>query len=104
MRRTSLMVLISIIVLITVGCGSTQWIPHQRPETPEERIAVAKHESLILSKIPQELSGHDQDWDDAIAAAHRIAVKTWCKTRLYEFQHGFSGRYTGRFKELEHAQ
>lgn len=87
----------AIILLCSVlsGCSS-QWFAEQRPETTEEREAVAKHELEILSHIPSTLSGHDQDWDDAMATAHKIAVQTHCKHRLYEYY----GGYTGKRKEI----
>ncbi len=101
-KKKTLMIMFGMLLLagVLAGCGP-QWLSKQRPETPEERQAVAKHEIQILSNIPQTLSGNDQDWDDAIAEAHRIAVKTWCKTRLYEFIPDFNGgEYTGRYKEI----
>jgi hypothetical protein len=84
-----------LILLFCVGCS--QWVAEKRPETQEERLAVAKHEAEILSKIPQTLSGHDQDWDDVIAEVHKISVDTYCKTRLYEWKQHF----TGKMREVE---
>lgn len=82
-----------------MGC-SNSWVPQRKPETPEERKAVMEHETKILSNIPKTLAGHDQDWDDAIATAHRVAVETQCKTRLYEHDPGWKNGYTGRMKEI----
>jgi len=91
--------MIIILSIICLGCGIA-WVEEQRPETPEERLAVAQLEKEILSKIPHTLSGHDQDWDDVIMAAHKIAVKTFCKSRLYE-RDGWSSQYTGNRKETK---
>lgn len=104
MKTKSQRLVVGLIVLLClplfIGC-SNSWVPRQKPETPEERKAVADHEARILSNIPKALAGHDQDWDDAIAMAHRVAVETHCKTRLYEFDRGFDGGLTGRMKEIQ---
>lgn len=90
--------LIVIACLFIFGCG-TNWKVEKHPETDKERDSVAKHEKEILSKIPSTLSGHDQDWDDVIIAAHNIAVQTYCKDRLYEYEWSCLVR-TGKIKEI----
>lgn len=84
------------------GKGDTQWVVEKRPETPEEREAVAREEKSILAHAPHSLSGHDQDWDDAIRAVHYMEVSTACKSRLYEKinRGGNNWVYTGRVKDL----
>lgn len=52
------------------------------PTTPEEREQVIMLEAQLLRDIPSVLSGHDQDWDDAIRAAHAVACKTICEPTL----------------------
>lgn len=87
------------IVLSILLCSCTpQWIPDRRPETVEESKAVAELEIKLMEQVPHSLSGHDQDWDDAIDAAHKVAVDTICKERLYEYQ---GGNRTGRVKEVK---
>ncbi len=81
-----------------LGCGTT-WVTDRKIETPEERKCVAEHELKLLGKVPSTLSGHDQDWDDAIEAAHAAAINTCCATRAYEFKRGSDG-YTGRYREI----
>jgi len=93
----SCIIITAMILLCSVlsGCES-QWFAEQRPETAEERRAVSDHETMLLSNVPATLSGHDQDWDDVVETVHKIAVKTHCKTRLYEYY----GGYTGKMKEV----
>lgn len=104
MKNKSQRIIFGLITMLCLplfmGC-SNSWVPQQKPETPEERKAVMEHETKILSNIPKTLAGHDQDWDDAIAMAHRVAVLTHCKTRLYEFKTGFDCNFTGRMKEVQ---
>lgn len=94
---TGCIIITAIIMFCSVltGCSS-QWYAEQRPETAEERKAVADHEAQLLSTIPTTLSGRDQDWDDVVSTVHKIAVQTHCKTRLYEY----FGGYTGKMKEI----
>ena len=82
------------IVVLAGLCGCTQWVADYRPETPEEQQAVADLTLKLVGEVPQTLSGHDQDWDDVIKAAHAVATKTACKRRYYEL-HWWDG-YTGR--------
>lgn len=103
----------SIIILLTAllcGCGGHyEWIEHRQPMTDEERCATAAHELAIIAHTPTTLSGNDQDWDDAIKAAHDVAQKTWCKPRLFEWYacgviDPRSSGYTGRWKEVEQVK
>jgi hypothetical protein len=86
--------------LLISGC-SPDWIPQRKAETTEERKCVAEHEAKILNNVPKTLAGHDQDWDDAIVEAHKIAIDTCCQTRQYEFSRGFDGAYTGRMRDVK---
>ncbi len=90
-----------IIMLLINGCTESHWSPHRKIETKEERACVMKEERTLLRNVPRTLSGHDQDWDDAIKAAHEAAIDTCCATRLYEWESGFNGRgSTGAVKEV----
>lgn len=97
--RTILVVIASALL---VGCSResrTEWILKQEPTTDAERKAVAEHVERILSATPKTLSGHDQDWDDAIEMAHRQAAKYLCKPTLWEWVNaGYGSGYTGRWK------
>lgn len=90
---------------LLVGCGHREWILKHEPTTDAERKAVAEHVEKILSATPKTLSGHDQDWDDAIAMAHRQAVEYLCRPTLWEYFNGGMfgpiGGYTGRWKYTE---
>ena len=108
-KLTNLMALAAVgcTCLLGAGCSrrSYEWKAERKPETPEERAAVERETVAILAATPiQKLEGHDQDWDDAIATAHRCAIQTQCKTRLYEWLYiGFpEGRWeqTGRMSEV----
>lgn len=100
MKKELLMAALMVLALFMAGCGNN-WYAERKPETSEERAAVAQHEKILISNIPAQLSGHDQDWDDAIREAHRIAIETFCKTRLYEYTPG--GYPTGRIKEVDNS-
>lgn len=102
MKKRILLPVFVVVALFLTGCNGSAWVTDRRPETPEERKAVMEHETKILSQIPHTLSGHDQDWDDVVAVAHRAAVQTQCKERLYEVRTGvFVPRndWTGRMRE-----
>jgi len=95
--------LTSLFLFCIVGCNDPYWRFEQAPETPQERIAVAQLEIDILKAVQlNSLSGHDQDWDDAIKMAHKVAIKTICKKRLYEVNS--TGAYTGRMKEIKEGE
>lgn len=91
------------------GCGRPEpiWTERRVPTTDAERQAVAEHVERILASTPKSLGGHDQDWDDAIAEAHRQARASLCRPTLWEWQ-GDSflggGEYTGRWKYAEEAK
>jgi hypothetical protein len=73
------------------------WRIHHEPLTAEERAAVAAMTERILSATPRQLAGHDQDWDDAVRAAHRAACETHCAPRLFEYR---GQRRTGHWKAI----
>lgn len=84
------------------GCAdSISWTQRVVPTTDEERQKVAEHAERVLAGTPRTLSGHDQDWDDAIAQAHRDAVAVFCRPTMWELRHkGFPDAgcdFTGRW-------
>lgn len=80
------------------GIANAQtWRIHHEPMTAEERAAVAAMTERILSATPRQLAGHDQDWDDAVRAAHRAACETHCAPRLFEYR---GPRRTGQWKAI----
>lgn len=89
------------ILIFCSGCAPS-WILKYEPTTDAERKAVAAHVEGILSATPRTLSGHDQDWDDAIMAANRAACQALCRPTLWEYQGDMNGgQYTGRWKYAE---
>jgi len=97
MKTTSKILLFLFVVFILAACSVEHML--YVPTTPEERAQVAVMEAQLLRNIPGVLSGHDQDWDDAIRAAHDIACKTICEPTLWEYN-GFKGHYTGKWRRL----
>jgi hypothetical protein len=89
---------IAIVILMALTGCSTQWIPDYRPETEAEREAVAALTLKLVGEVPHTLSGHDQDWDDVVRAAHDVAEKTVCRLRYYEHDR-WNGGFTGRVRE-----
>lgn len=94
---SKLFILVSVVLLS--GCG-THWQEQSKPITPQERDCVQITTKAYLGQNPSTLAGHDQDWDDAISAAHFAAVKSCCKPRLYEID-SYSQRWTGKYKEIQ---
>lgn len=88
-----------LMVLSLIGCG-TYYAEDNKPMTDKERLCVQVVETDILSKTPKTLSGHDQDWDDAIKTAHKAACKSCCPSRLFEYDRQ-SQLWTGKYKEIE---
>jgi len=70
--------------------------------TPDEQINVLHAQNDILKATPSTLSGHDQDWDDAIMAAHLVACETMVRRKELEFKRkkGFAEPYekSGRWR------
>lgn len=72
-------------LLLLTGCGPDIWYQERNtPTTDAERRAVAEQAEKILAATPRSLSGHDQDWDDAIRQAHDSACRTQCRTTIWE--------------------
>ena len=110
MRYLKLILIVSVIALFT-GCVPTySWYAEQNIETPEEAKAVADLEQSLIFKAMGDLSlvGHDQNimdgYPDMLDKAHAIAIKTCCKTRMYEYQTswGDTPRKTGKVKDIEY--
>ncbi len=94
---------ITIIIFLTLflsGCldRPTYWEIQYEPTTETERKAICEHVEKILSATPRELSGVDQDWDDAIAEAHKRARLTICRPTFWEYDPENYHRRTGRWK------
>ena len=91
-----------IFALCFVWCGCTEqvyWSVRNEPTTEAERVAVAEQVKKIMAATPRTMSGHDQDWDDAIAAATRSAKETLCRPTLWE--HLSYQRWTGKWRYLD---
>ena len=101
-RRTVLFVgSMALLSFLFIGCNSSNWHPQRKVETESERKCVMQEERALLRNVPRTLSGHDQDWDDAIKAAHEAAIQTCCATRIYEYRHRFTDQgWTGAMKEV----
>jgi hypothetical protein len=81
------------------------WRLRTVPTTEAERVKVAELETQILRSTPATLAGHDQDWDDAILAAHQTAVETVCAPTLWEYQPGHGRQeWTGQWVPLHPKQ
>lgn len=104
--RMKALALIVLAAVMGVGCfqSSPIWQMRNVPTTEVEREKVSQETEKILAATPKSLAGHDQDWDDAIAEANRVACETWCKPTLWERAPiGSSGLwdYTGNWKKTE---
>jgi formate dehydrogenase assembly factor FdhD len=88
--------------LFLAGCGTYNVTEHI-PQTQEERDCVIKVEQELMSRVPKTLSGHDQDWDDAIKAAHNAALNTCVQPVLVEYK-SFGNEPTGKIKKYSKAQ
>ena len=82
-------------LMAVCGCGKqTYWDMKHVPTTDSERAKVAEETERILAATPRNLSGHDQDWDDAIQEAKETAMETWCKPTLWKrFDYTYTGQY-----------
>jgi hypothetical protein len=88
------------LALLLCGCEEKRWwVVRNEPTTDAERQAVAEQVARILSSAPATLSGHDQDWDDAIRQATESAKESLCKPTLWEC--GDFRVWTGRWRYLE---
>lgn len=106
MKRIKLLAACVLGGLLLTGCKpSTRWCEMRECVTTDERVAVSDLESRLLNRVPLVLAGHDQDWDDAIKAAHKAAMETCVPLRLFErsypgtFMEDWSdGTWTGRWR------
>jgi hypothetical protein len=106
-RLTTFVGVISLGLL--AGCSrSPVWVERETPTTEQERKAVAEMIVKILAATPATLSGHDQDWDDAIAEARRTAGATLCRKTYWErapvYPYQDVWDYTGRWRYAENVQ
>jgi hypothetical protein len=93
-------------LLALSGCkGDTCWMLQREPTTDAERAAVAAHVEKLLAATPQSLAGDDQDWDDAIHAAHRQARESLCRPTLWQFENdGIRWVPTGRWRYVDEPE
>lgn len=95
----------ALVAMAFAGCSDkpfSQWVVRYEPTTDSERKAVAEQVAKILASTPRSLSGHDQDWDDAIAAATKSAKETLCRPTSWE--HLGYGNYSGRWRYVDQPQ
>jgi hypothetical protein len=96
----------TLLILLTVllsGCGNTERAEYI-PMTPAERICVQQQQAYLLKSTPSTLSGHDQDWDDAVSAANRAARAACCELRLIEysvFTQAPTGKWGSAYRVVE---
>jgi hypothetical protein len=88
-----------LVVLLCSGCGR-QWVEHREPMNDDERTKIAAYVEKVMESTPKSLAGHDQDWDDAIKAAHYTATQIYCRPTFWEWD-GWSQNYTGRWRYME---
>ena len=83
-------------LLLASGCSDRVfWDLKYVPTTEQERIKVSQETEAILKATPSTISGHDQDWDDAIEQAKKTAMETWCRPTLWK---RIEFNETGEFK------
>lgn len=91
------------VLLLLSGCGESEdklhWTVRREPMTEAECRAVSDQVVRIMASTPKTLSGHDQDWDDAIKAATASAKETLCRPTLWESRN--YGRLTGKWRYLD---
>lgn len=89
-------------LLASCGGSSTYWRDECIITTDAQRAAIKEHTERILNHTPASLAGHDQDWDDAIAAAHQQATMLYCTRFSVEYDCSGAGpcRKTGQYKEM----
>lgn len=95
-------------VLLLAGCSDDAprvvWKLERKPTTDAERKAIAEHVERILAATPHSLSGNDQDWDDAVIAAERLATVLYARPVMREWEvtkYGTEIRPTGRWYYLD---
>lgn len=89
-------ILLFALLSLCAGCEERiTWQSARKPITAEDRRAVADQEARLLSHIPTTLSGHDQDWDDAVTAAHTAAMESCSPVTMWEYSdmRGYTGRW-----------
>lgn len=103
--KTSVITLLLAAVLLFAGCSNKiRWIEERELVNDSARQAAAQHAEKILGATPTTLSGHDQDWDDAIAEAEKQARNLFARRMLREWEvrwDGFPVRPTGRVQYLD---
>lgn len=91
-----------LIAMLLSGCGRS-WVQRKEPTTAEERSAVSEQVAKIMAATPKALAGHDQDWDDAIEAAHRVACIELCRPTFWEWDIA-KQQFTGKWRYAEEVK
>lgn len=103
MKKNLLCLCVVVLAVMCVGCeGDTFWRLKYVPTTDAEHKAVAEEIARIMASTPHQLSGHDQDWDDAIIEAKKAACEALCQPTMWEWRDegGANWQETGRFKRV----
>lgn len=86
------------IALLLALTSCRDWRVQYEPANDAERSAAAEHVQKVMQYFPKSAGGDDQDYDDALRAAHREAAHLFCTPILCE--RDFSGMETGNRKPM----
>ena len=79
------------------------WRERTIPTTDAERAAVAKNVEAVLAATPRTLSGHDQDYDDAIKMAYTMSEQALCRPTMWEWDSDH-WEWTGKWRYSDEPQ
>ena len=87
-------ILLLLIFLFFVGCGSDVGKPCLQREIPEaKKEAAAKYVQGLMSTIQVTTRNDDEDWDDFIEAAHSSAERIFSEELKGEYIEAAGGYY-----------
>lgn len=98
-----------LLLLGLVACGGPtkpeiRWVLTHKAMTAEEHARIDAHVREVLSHVPQNISGHDQDLDDYAKQVYRGALETLTPPRFFESEwHEPYWVETGRWRAAEPA-
>lgn len=111
MKNKLVWIAMAFAICLLTGCSPTiKWVERYEPRTDAERNSIAAHVEKIMEATPKTLSGHDQDWDDAIRMATEEAKTIYCRKTLAEWKvAAFFGDWsdnglTGRWKYADEME